>query len=161
MNRKGFSPLSITGMAGLFVITLVVVILAASQRGMEFSTINKSIETLNWSNFKGNISNSIQAVAQDEPYYVQTILTICDKAIDFMGYTIFAVAHLAMEFARDNPDFIDYRLLLALVLLALIGSFIWPLFLILVSIILIIREAILDRKERIKLRKLKEKHEEE
>jgi len=101
MNRKGFGIPSI-GM--VFVLVLVIFVLASINNGVDTSSIDKAIETLNWSKYNTNVSSSIDNAVIDSPYYVKTIMEICKKALDFMGYSIFAVAKLAMEFAKNNPS---------------------------------------------------------
>lgn len=156
MNKKGFSPLSLGGMAGLFVITLVIITLASMQSGVDTSTVDKTIETLNWDRFGENISLSLQRSAEGtNSDLAKTIISIADKAVNFMGYTIFEVSKYAMRFARDNPNIVNYKVLLFLVVLALIAPLIYPLFIIIVSLILIIKEAIKIRKEKRELNKIR------
>lgn len=155
MNRRGFGWPSI----GLvFVLVLVVVVLAARQGGVDTSTINSTIENLNWSKFNGNISNSITISEANQPTYIVTILEICKKAIDFFGYSIFAVAKLAMQIAKDNPNIVNYKVLLFFVLLSLVAPIIYPSFIVIVSLFLIIKEAIITHRERKELRTLERKY---
>lgn len=136
-------------MQWLFVICLVIVVLAAAQNGIDTSTINKTIDALNWTRIGGNVTTTVQHSADTMTNPIaKSLLNIVNKVVDTMGYAIFEVSKLAMALARDNPDMINYKLLFALVVLSLIAPLIYPLFVILISLILIVREAYLNRKER-------------
>jgi hypothetical protein len=148
MNNRGMIPFMT-----IFVLILVIMILAMKQNNVDMSTINKTIETLNWSNFNQNISQSIQHAAIGQPYYVVSILGIAEKAVDFFGYSVFVVAKLAMEVARDNPDIVNYKVLLSLIIFSLAAPIIYPLFIITVSLILIFKEWLQVRKEKKLLKK--------
>lgn len=152
-NKKG-----LINLFTLFVILMVVVILALAQNGIDTSTINKSIDTLNWTKIGSNVTAAMQRVSDDSPNeIVKVIVNILNKALDFFGYAIFAVARLAMELARDHPDIINYKVLLWLVLLSLLAPLIYPLFIIIVSLILIIKEWIASRKDKKRLEELLER----
>ena len=153
MNKKGYG---IGLMSMVFVLVLVVMVLALAQNGIDTSTINKTIESLNWSRIGGDAINSLEISANGATNNIaKVILNIASKAVDFIGYGIFEVAKLAMELARDNPDIINYKVLLALILLSLLAPLIYPAFIIVVSLILIIKEAIQNRKERKNLELIK------
>lgn len=156
-NRKGI--VDFTTIFTVFVLVLVVIVLAAAQNNVDTSAINKTIDSLNWSNTFSNLSASIDRSFQspDQPEYMHTIGGILNKAIDFMGYSIFAVAKLAMELARDNPDIINYKVLFALIIFSLIAPLIYPAFIITISLILIVREWWMNRKEQKKLDALRRK----
>jgi len=131
----------------LFVLISVVCVLSVAQQGVDSSTIDKAISTLNWENF--NVTDKIYANADSlNSNFAKVVLRICAKAVDFMGYAIVEVTKLAMQFAKDNPDIINYKVLMTLILLALIAPIIYPAFTIIVSIILIIREAILNHRDK-------------
>ena len=150
-SKKGF-----IGILTIFVLVLVVLILGMAQRGVDNSTINKTIETLNWSNIGSNVTNSIQLSSDNSPNPIaKAIFGIVNKAVDFFGYTIFEVSKLAMQSARDNPTIINYKVLLFLIFAMLLAPLIYPTFIIIVSLILIMREAIQNRRERKKLEILK------
>lgn len=154
MNKKGMGFPSI---GTLFVLVLVIVVLAMAQNGIDTKTIDSTIDSLNWSKYGQNVTNSIQTSVDgtDNPI-AKTILTIAGKAIDFFGYAIFEVSKLAMKLAKDNPDIINYKLLFLLLVASLIAPLIYPIFIIIVSLFLIIKEAIQNRKEK---RQLKNKEE--
>ena len=152
MNRKaGISIFTIC------VLILVVVVLAMAQNKVDNSTINKTIETLNWTKIGNSSLVSLQRAADNsQNSIVGVILNIAYKAIDFFGYAIFEVSKLAMQLARDNPNIINYKVLIALILLSLIAPLIYPIFVVVVSIILIIKEWYQKRKETRALNKCKE-----
>ena len=151
MNKKGWiSSLVIT----TFILLIVVMVLGLVQQGADISSVDKVISTLNWSNFEQNISRSIQKAGETSSEPIQIILNIIDKSVNLAGYSIMAVAKLAAIVAKNNPDIINFRLLLALILISLIAHLIYPLFIITVSIILIIKEWWQNRKEKKALRRL-------
>ena len=149
--------------AGLvFILVLVVVVLAAAQNGADVASLTKVTDSgvLNWSSFGKNITNPIEiAFSIDKPEYMQVIGGIIIKAVDFFGYSVFAVAKLATHLAIENPDIINYKVLLALIFLSLLAPLIYPAFMISVAFFLLIREYIQDRREKRILKKLKEQNE--
>lgn len=150
MNKRGLS----LGNAGfIFIIVMVIMVLMFAQNGVDTTTINSTIEGLNWSRVNGNISQSIDIAKEGSPYYVQTIFEIAKKGVDFAGYTYFAVAKLAMQVALNNPDIINFKVLLLLLIFSLIAPVIYPTFLITISIFLIVKEWIKNRKEKRELKK--------
>lgn len=152
MNKKGLS------LFWIFSLIMVVIVLAMAQNHIDTSTIDKTIDALNWSTIGKNVTDSIQRSADNSPNYIASvILNVANKAVDFYGYAIFELTKLAMRLTKDNPSFINYKVLLGLVLLSLIAPLIWPAFLIIVSIILIIKEAFKNSKEKKELKKIKEK----
>ena len=159
MNRRGLMNFLLTA----FVLLIVVMVLALAQGGVDIETIDKVISTLNWSNFEQNISSAIQlaehqVIGQSRSEPIQIILTIVDKTVNLMGYSIMAVAKLAAIVARDNPNIINWRVLWALILLSLIAPLIYPIFIMVVSIILIIKEWWQNRKEKKEKEKLRRLH---
>jgi hypothetical protein len=133
-------------------------VLAMAQNKIDTGTINKTIETLNWTTIGGNISTSIQRVADGSPNEItKSVLNICNKAVDFFGYTIFEIAKLAMQVARDHPDIINYKVLFYLIVLSLLAPLIYPTFMITVSLILFIKEYLANRKEKKELLRIKNK----
>jgi len=154
MNRRGLMNFLLTA----FVLLIVVMVLALAQGGVDIETIDKVISTLNWSNFEQNVSSAIQLAGQSRSEPIQIILTIVDKSVNLMGYSIMAVAKLAAIVARDNPNIINWRVLWALILLSLIAPLIYPIFIMVVSIILIIKEWWQNRKEKKEKEKLRRLH---
>jgi hypothetical protein len=144
MNKKGF-----ISMTWLFMIILVLVVLAMAQNGIDNSTINKTIDNLNWTALGGKTLISLQNSADNASNPIaKSLINIVTKVVDTVGYGIMEVSKLAMAIARDNPDMINYKVLFVLLMLCLIAPLIYPLFIIIVSLILIIREAYLNRKDR-------------
>lgn len=146
MNKKGIGFPSIFT---IFVLILVVMVLAMAQKGFDASTIDKTIDSLNWSKYNQNISRSLDNAIQDSNTNVaKTIIEICKKGLDFFGYGIFAVGKLAMELVRDNPNIINWKILFWLIIFSLLAPLIYPAFMIIVSLILIIKEWWQVRKEK-------------
>jgi hypothetical protein len=146
VNKKGFGLPSIWT---VFIVVLMITIFAMAQKGFDSSTINKTIDSLNWSKYNQNITASFDnAIQGANENYMVVILEICKKAIDFFGYSIFAVGKLAMELARDNPNVINWQVLAWLLILSLLAPLIYPAFIIIVSLILITKEWWQVRKEK-------------
>lgn len=155
-NKRGYG---LPNIMLIFTLILVVMILAMAQNGIDTSTIDKTIETLNWTKIGGDTMNTIQTASDNSPNEpTKVILGIVNKAADFFGYSVFEVSKLAMSLARDNPDIINYRVLLALIILSLLAPLIYPAFIITVSLILIIKEYFKNKKEKKELQKIKEKN---
>lgn len=152
MNKKGFISISF-----IFIMILVVIVLAMAQNKVDTSTINQTIDTLNWTKIGHNVTESLRIAAESSTNtIVQTIINIVYKAVDFFGYAIFEVGKLAMQLARDNPDIINYKVLLVFIALFLLAPLIYPAFIIIVSLFLIVKEWIITRREKKELTKLTE-----
>lgn len=157
MNKKGW--VNANGMITLFILILVVAVLASMQNGLDTSSVDRVIETLNWDRFGQNISISLQRSANGTDSDLgKTVISIADRAVNFMGYTVFEVSKYAMRFARDNPNIVNYKVLLFLIFASLIAPLIWPAFMIIISIVLIIKEAVKIRKEKKELKAIKERN---
>ena len=149
-NNKGFINITY-----IFVMMMVVVALAMAQQGDKMDQV-KNEETLknvlNWTNIGNNVSISIQRSANnpENPEYLRVLFNMVDKAVDFFGYSIFEVTKLAVSITFDNPDIINYKVLFSLIILSLIAPLIYPIFMVVISLILIIKEWYANRKEKIK-----------
>jgi len=157
MNKKGIGFPSIFV---VFVSVLIIVALAFAQSGStipkeEFIDVVNS-QALNWSYLGGNITLTLEAAKIDKPNYMVVIISIIEKGIDFFGYSILEISKLAMKIAVDNPDIINYKVLFALLILSLLAPLIYPAFIIIVSLILIIKEWYQNRKEKLALKNHKE-----
>jgi hypothetical protein len=142
-------------MITIFILILVVMILAMAQNNIDTSTIDKTIATLNWTSIGGNVTASLERSADGMSSEAgKSIIRIAEKAVDFFGYSIFEIAKLAMQFARDHPDIANYKVLLWLIILSLIAPLIYPAFIIIVSLILITKEYFKSRKEKKALKQI-------
>lgn len=150
-NKKGM--LSFTT---LFILMFVAVILAMAQNGVDKETISNITNVLNWSRIGGNISNNLQTSAEHSTSDIaKVVLFAAEKAVDFFGYTVFEVTKLATKYASSNPEIINANLLMSLIILCLLAPLIYPAFIIIVSLILIIKEWIVSRREKKKLNQLR------
>lgn len=146
MNKSG---LGFPSIFTVFILVLVIIVLAMAQNKVDTSTIDNTIESLNWSKIGANISLSLQNSAKESNNDIaKVIFSIIDKAVDFFGYSIFAVGKLAMGLAKENPDIINYKLLMALLILSLLAPLIYPAFILIVSIILIVKEWLTNKREK-------------
>ena len=153
MNRRGAISLFT-----IFVLILFAVVLGLAQKGVDTATINKTIDTLNWTKIGSNVTKAIQTASDNSPNEIaKAIFGIANKAVDFFGYAIFEISKLAMGFARDHPDIINYKVLFALILLSLLAPLIYPTFVIVISLYLIIKEWFLVRREKRALKIITEK----
>lgn len=156
INKRGFSYF---GLAGYFVIILVVVTLAMANSNIDKSNVQDSIDNLNWTKTFENISRSLdnsKVGSEDNALFVFAI-DFAKKGVDLAGFCYFSIARLAMQFSLDHPDIVNYKVLLYLLILSLIAPVIFPAFTIIVSVFLIIKEAIKNKKERREISLLKEK----
>ena len=144
MNKKG---IGFIGIIGLFSLIFVVMILAMVQTdsGFTYEKFNNSTKVLNWSNFalEPKVSNY-----SNGDYYCDVIFTIAFKYVDILGYTAFEIVKVAGRFAFEHPDIINYKVLFVIIFLSLLAPLIYPAFLILVSLILLIQEWFQLRRER-------------
>lgn len=154
MNKKG---LSYPSLSAIVILIFVVMALALAQSGYSPSEVIATFDKINTTQITKNVSISIQqANTPDKPYYMQVIFNSIDKAVDFMMYTTFEVSKIAVRFAAENPNIINARILMGLVILALIAPLIYPLFIVIVSLFLIIKEWYQNRKYKLNLEKYKE-----
>lgn len=155
MNRKGIFNISFTW---IFIIIMVIVALAMAQNGYDAKTANELYDKLNWSNISSGIQQSFQvSIDGTSEDWVKVILSIAQKGIDFFGYAVFEAGKLAARVATDNPDIINYKVLFGLLILSLIAPVLFPVFTIIVSIYLIIKEWWIVRKEKKSLDALRKK----
>jgi hypothetical protein len=133
----------------VFILVLVVVALSVTQQGYDTTSLNTTIDGINWTHYGQNVTKSIQYAADNsENEAVRIIFNIANKAIDFMGYAVLEVARLAMKLARDNPTIIHWKVLFWLIIASLFAPLIYPAFILIVSIVLIISEWLQVRKEK-------------
>lgn len=145
MNKKGLGFPSITT---VFITVMILIVLIMAQKGgFDNSNIDKTIDSLNWSKYNQNITNSMEIAKVDKPYYFQVIISIAEKAVDFFGYSVMEVSKLAMKITAENPDIINYKVLFTLLILFLLSPVLYPIFIIIVCIVLLVREYLLKRKE--------------
>jgi hypothetical protein len=157
MNKKGM----LGGYLGIFVIITVIIILSISQNELNVANeelikknlTDSAISVLNWSKIGANVSESIERTSQTQGYYGYVIFQVIKRYIDFVGYSVMAIAQLAMRYAADNPDIINFKILMGLVILSLLAPLIYPAFIIIISLFLIMKEWFLLRKERKGLKK--------
>jgi hypothetical protein len=143
MNKGG----GIFGIFSLFIIILVAMVLIMAQNKPDFSSgdIENVSKVLNWSNsaFTPRLSNFTNG-----NYYHDVIIEGVFKYVDVLGWCVFEVAKLAMKFAIDNPNIINGKILMLLLILSLLAPLIYPAFIVTVSFILIIKEWLTVRRER-------------
>lgn len=151
-NKKGVT--SFSGMVFLFVIIMVIFVLAQVQNGVDTTTVDSTINSLDWDKINQNITSNMATASEGKPLYIKVIIGIASKSVDLAGYTVVEVSKLAMQVARDNPDIINFKVLWALVLLMLIAPIIYPLFVLTISIFIIIKEGIKSYKEKRRLKKM-------
>lgn len=146
-------------MGGYLILFCVITILAMTSTQMDHSQIQKGIDNMNWSRIYQNISISLDnsKVGYEDNYLFVFAIDFAKKGVDLAGFCYLGIAKLAMQFSLDHPDIINYRVLLWLVILSLIAPIIFPLFTIIVSIFLIIKEWNKNRKEKKEISKLKER----
>ncbi len=143
MNRKGFINLTY-----IFVVLIVIIALVMAQTGIGSESEEQLINSLNWTRVGANLSASMQNnIDNASEEWIAVVLSIVQKAVDFFGYAIFELGKLAAKIAIDNPDIINYKTLFILVLLSLLAPLIYPSFIIIVSLILIIKEWYVNRRE--------------
>lgn len=141
----------------LFVVVLVIIALAVVQNGGSADDVARSLDkdTLNWDKLYQNVSISIDNAFADQEPWMQSIGEIIKKGVDLAGFTIIEVAKLAANFAASHPDIINYKTLIILFILSLFAPLIYPIFIIVVSLILIIREWWMNKEDKKRLEALR------
>lgn len=144
MNKKGFIDITY-----FMMIIFLIIGLALVQNKIDSSSIDKVKESLNWTRIGANVTNSLeQSADMSDNNISKVVFRITSKFVDFMGYCTLELGKLVMDVARDNPDIVNYKVLFFILFLSLLAPLIYPAFIIIVSLILIIKEWLAKRKER-------------
>lgn len=137
MNKKGYSSF-IFGMFGLFIVLLsAVVLMPIQERLMEGHSAIRTLE-----NMQDNMSQQFSIRGESE---IQNILY---SFIDFTVYSSVEVSKLAVRYGIENPEWVNAKNLIYLILLSLLAPLILVLFKILIVIFLLVKEKIQSNKEK-------------
>jgi hypothetical protein len=141
MNKRGFIAYNfLGGIAGLFFLLIFCTVLIGFQNGIDDK--EKMIEVFNNMQFKYHQEFNPYSISEND--YPSTItysfMKIVYSMIDFVLYSTFEVTKLVVNFAYENQDIVNAQTLLIIIFLALIAPLIYPLFIIIVSLIMIFME---------------------
>jgi len=138
MNKKGSLTSMPLGLIGFFILIIILTSLLAIQGGVDsekiFDTLNNSQKNIHNRFNVDNTNNSITKVVY--------------SFIDFLTYSGFEVAKAGVSYSINHPDVVNPNILIILVFIALLSPLIYPLFIIIVSLILIILEYFKTKKEK-------------
>lgn len=143
MNKKGFISVIRAALIILFIMSLALI-----QEGFNFEDKETLKKGLNWTVLGANITKSFENVNTNNNEFSTAIMSIAGKVIDFFGFTITTLGVMVVDFAFNNPNIINYKVLFTLFILSLLAPLIYPIFIVIISIILIIKEYFLTKKEK-------------
>ncbi len=141
MNKQGNTHF-IFGMVGLFIIILAAVALMPVQE-LHIEG-NVTIENLN--NIQLNLSKQFSERGNS------TVTNIIYSFMEFTVYSSIEITKLAVEYGIENPELVNAKNIIYLVLLSLLAPILLILFKILIVIFLLVKEVIQSKVEKKKLR---------
>lgn len=148
MDKRGLlGGQFVFGLVGFFVLILVAVTLLPVQLDAE-NDGNKTLEIL-----QGTQDRLLKQFEINESDHV--VVRITYSLIGFIMYSTLEVAELGVQYSIDNPDFINAKNLLLIIMISLLAPIILVLFKLIVIIFLLTKEFIQNRKEKKQLAKLK------
>ena len=131
-NKKGVY--NIFTLFGVFFLTMIAISIISVNNGLNVD----AIQNLTWDK-DGSIKNMTLSN--------NIIVSITGGFVDFIGDSTFKITKEAVKWTKNHPT-IDPKILIYAIILILLTPLIWPMFLIIVSLILIIREWWMNKKER-------------
>jgi len=136
MNKKGFM-----GILSLIITFTLLVLGLCLITNDSLSEIGKgpTILNLSWT--------PVSQTAVNDNIYANQIITFIYSFINFIGYWIMEFANFVSVWASQHPE-INGKVLISLVILMLLTPLIYPVFLIIISLSLIIKELFTTRNER-------------
>lgn len=139
MNKKGYFGNFVFGFIGLFVLIIILVSLMPVQTGD--IEPNKTIEILE--NTSSRTLSQFQ-ISEDN----SVIINVVYSFIDFILYSSFEVVKAGVKYGIENPDFINAKTLLWIVMISLLAPIIYYAFMGFMVMFLLIREWVLIKRER-------------
>lgn len=148
MNKKGVFNGSISMLIGLFIFILILTALLPYQLGNKDQDIGKSIEVLDKVQ-KDNL----------EPFKVldnqSVIINVVNSFMGFVMYSSIEVTKAGLNYGVQNPQVVNARTLLWLVIISLLCPIVIVLFKFIIIIYLLIKEAIQTKRDKENLSKLR------
>lgn len=138
MNKKGYLFSFVFGLIGLFILILATVALIEIQEGADTTNI---INTL--TNAQGNLTEKFIPNPDD-----QVVMRIVYSFMNFIVYSSIEVSKLAIEYGVANPDWVNPKVLIWIIMLSLLAPLIVVLFKLGIIIFLLIKEHYQSRKEK-------------
>lgn len=148
MNKKGF----ILNYLFIFILIITAVTLLAIESGADRYSAISAVMKLDWDKSMSlSINKSFYdakvGISRDNSFLIP-ILNILERGINFLGYSTIETTKIVASFAADKPEYFNAEVIILLIILFLIAPLIYPLFMVIVSIILIVREWLQNRKEK-------------
>jgi len=144
MDKKGYLVNFIFGMMGFFILILVLVSLLPIQEDA-FEDPYKAIYYLN--DTQNTLIEQFQINESDN-----IIIRVTYSFISFIMYSSIEVAETAVSYGIENPEWINAKFLIWIVLLSLLTPVFLGIFKILIITVILIREYFQNRKEKKELR---------
>ena len=152
MNRKGMFS-TITNIVIFFFIMMIAIFAIMYQNVPDFDA--KNVTDIMMVNYHNNNYSNMVSHYENSSDVAAPIFAIAYKTIDAVVYSAFQATTFAAMVARQYPDY-NWKLIVYVILIAIFAPALYYLFLACVVIFLLIREAVLNRREKKKLNALKE-----
>lgn len=154
MNKKG-----LLNFYSLVIIIFMIISLFSLENGEDKEIIKNSLnKNLNFSQMYPPIEISLDNIHQDliDNEAFTSIILILKEYLRAIIVIMIELIKVTSNYALNHPDIFNARILIFLLIASLIAPLIYPTFIIIVSLVLIIREYIQTKKEK---KRLKEKEE--
>jgi len=157
MNKRGLMGLGtnfVFGLVGLFVFMLVLVSMIGFQSGVE---LDKSLTVMD--NLQKNFSikfnpENLNATSYSSELTYSAIKVIYSM-VDFVLYSTFEVTKAALKFAYENPDIVNPKVMLWIIMISLLAPIIIVLFKLGIIIFLLVKEYLQSKKEKMEIKEYK------
>jgi len=147
MNRKGYITSFIFGLIGLFVLILVLVSLMPFTYNSDYD-LNKSLNVLDTTQKNLSITFSQRAETSYSNQATEVLMKVIFGFVNWIVNAAFEVTKLAVKIGYDNPEIVNPKVLLWIIILSLLAPIAVALFKILIIIGLLTKEYFQSRKEK-------------
>ena len=147
MNKNGYLTSFVFGFIGLFILILVLVCLLSVQEG-GVSSENMTIV------LDGVYNNIASNLTLNETNNV--IVNVLHSFVHFVMYSSIEVTKAAIHYCDINPEYVNPKVLLYIIMISLMVPIIYALIKFLILVFLFIKEWIQTSKDKKKLKELKE-----
>ena len=157
MNKKGFIGVGnnlVFGITGMFILLIFLTTLMGFQEGVqEADSIIEKFDSMQERFHIQFNPEKINESGYDSPLAF-SMVKIVYSMVDFVLYSTFEVTKAVIRFAFENQDFVNPRVILFLLLLAICAPIIIPIVKLLIIIFLLVKEHRQNRKEKRELKRI-------
>ena len=132
-------------MRGLLTQTLLIVMLAMMIVGQSIREYNKDVDLIDFidNNMTWNMNYTVEHLNESDNPKVKRVTNVVYKFVDFIGYSMFEMSKVALEFGYTHPGY-DFNFMMY----AIIFIMILPVFLPIVAVLYLIFTWVMGLKKR-------------